>query len=679
MGWNTWEELNLIPDLSSARNFGWPCFEGNATQYTGLNICPTFADTTPPFYTYRHADPVVTGDGCATRSSSVAGMAFYQATATTRPPTTTRCSSRITRASACGSCFRTATAIPTPPTGPPSPPPPAGPWICRSDRTGISTTSTSMAAAFAGRVRTGRQGVRHAARRALPLTVNFSSAGSAPAQPDETITFAWDLDGDGAFDDSTAANPCFAYTNPGTYAVRLRVTDNLGAFNVSDPLEVTAGNEDPTATINGPLATLTWQVNQELNFAGQATDPQDGNLPASALSWIVGIDHCPSDCHAHPYRTFNGVARGGFPAPDHEYPAHLEIQLTATDAGGLQHTPASQLQPKTVNLQFQSVPTGLELSAGTFTGTTPFTRQTIGLRARHRGALAAGPERLLLVVRRRCPGARDRVANNSATYTATYLPLIRRGPQDVGTTGARPRRHTSPPNTPPPPPPPIPPPQNTTSKRMTRDDPQPPTPPPPPNPVLPNDRDPHTPPLTRLTTDPPPPPHPDSDGDADAPRAHRRSPARRPGPRPRPAPPRGPRRDAPEPHADPPADASDGDSQVPDSDGHPHRRAGPRRVRDSTATSTPPAPTPPPPSPPPTATPTPTPGGSNVPPSVWLTSPIGGSLFTAPASITLTATASDPDGTVTRVDFYDGSRFLGTDPTAPYALSWTDAGEGAHS
>ena len=77
VGWGSWEELNRVPDLTSARNFGWPCFEGNSTQYTGLNICPTQPETTAPVYTYNHSASVVAGDGCPVGSSSVAGMAFY--------------------------------------------------------------------------------------------------------------------------------------------------------------------------------------------------------------------------------------------------------------------------------------------------------------------------------------------------------------------------------------------------------------------------------------------------------------------------------------------------------------------------------------------------------------------------------------------------------------------------
>ena len=73
----------------------------------------------------------------------------------------------------------------------------------------------------------------------VPLTVNFS--GTASSDSDGTITsYAWDLDGDGQFDDSTAAQPSFQYTVAATYTVRLRVTDNGGASDDSDPLTITA-------------------------------------------------------------------------------------------------------------------------------------------------------------------------------------------------------------------------------------------------------------------------------------------------------------------------------------------------------------------------------------------------------------------------------------------------------
>ena len=55
----------------------------------------------------------------------------------------------------------------------------------------------------------------------------------------------------------------------------------------------------------------------------------------------------------------------------------------------------------------------------------------------------------------------------------------------------------------------------------------------------------------------------------------------------------------------------------------------------------------------------------NQPPIVSLTSPVQGTTFTAPGSIVLTATANDTDGSISRVEFYNGSTRLGQEPPVP--------------
>ena len=74
----------------------------------------------------------------------------------------------------------------------------------------------------------------------------------------------------------------------------------------------------------------------------------------------------------------------------------------------------------------------------------------------------------------------------------------------------------------------------------------------------------------------------------------------------------------------------------------------------------------------------PTPPPSNQPPSVSLTSPSNGAKFTQPAKVDIAATAVDPDGTVTSVSFYDGSKLLAQDTTAPYAYRWNVSTVGSH-
>ena len=53
------------------------------------------------------------------------------------------------------------------------------------------------------------------------------------------------------------------------------------------------------------------------------------------------------------------MAAGSFTAPDHEYPSYLELELTATDSGGLTDTKTIRLDPRTVTLTFSSIPGGL--------------------------------------------------------------------------------------------------------------------------------------------------------------------------------------------------------------------------------------------------------------------------------------------------------------------------------
>jgi hypothetical protein len=74
-----------------------------------------------------------------------------------------------------------------------------------------------------------------------------------------------------------------------------------------------------------------------------------------------------------------------------------------------------------------------------------------------------------------------------------------------------------------------------------------------------------------------------------------------------------------------------------------------------------------------------TPPPANVPPSVTLTSPASGSTFTAPATINLAASASDSDGTVSKVQFFSGTTLLGTATSAPYSLTWSNVPAGSYS
>ncbi|MBX9853464.1 MAG: endo-1,4-beta-xylanase, partial [Cytophagaceae bacterium] len=81
--------------------------------------------------------------------------------------------------------------------------------------------------------------------------------------------------------------------------------------------------------------------------------------------------------------------------------------------------------------------------------------------------------------------------------------------------------------------------------------------------------------------------------------------------------------------------------------------------------------------------PAPAPFGSctatNTPPAVAISSPANNATFIAPASITINATASDADGTVSNVQFFNGTTLLGSDATSPYSFVWSNVAAGTYT
>jgi hypothetical protein len=65
----------------------------------------------------------------------------------------------------------------------------------------------------------------------------------------------------------------------------------------------------------------------------------------------------------------------------------------------------------------------------------------------------------------------------------------------------------------------------------------------------------------------------------------------------------------------------------------------------------------------------------DAPPVVSLTAPANA----APGSIMLTATATDANDTISKVQFYQGGTLLGTATTAPYQFNWTNVAGGSYT
>ncbi len=69
----------------------------------------------------------------------------------------------------------------------------------------------------------------------------------------------------------------------------------------------------------------------------------------------------------------------------------------------------------------------------------------------------------------------------------------------------------------------------------------------------------------------------------------------------------------------------------------------------------------------------------NKPPKVAIKTPTTGSAFAQPATIALTAEASDPDGTVAKVEYFSGTTKLGEAMVTPWSVTWSGVVAGSYS
>lgn len=396
VGWGTWEEINRLPvNNTSVLNYGWPAYEGPEKQagFDALNLPlleGLYAEgpnaVVTPYFAYKHTDKVVVGSSEPTGGSSISGVSFY--TGNNYP-------SAYKDALFFSDYSRKAI------------------YVMYKGLDGLPDVSTRQIFKLNNigpvQLMAGPNGdlyyvdlLNNAIKRfdyastnrpptavitpdktngASPLTVNFSGTSSTDPDPADVLSYAWDLNGDGLYDDSTAASPSWTYTTPGAYGVGLKVTDSKGAFNTAS-VTITAGNSAPVPTISSPnIAAMQWKVGDVISFGGSATDLQEGMLPASSLTWQLILRHesliDPTSYHEHLIQTYTGVSSGTFIAPDHEYPSKLELRLTATDAGGLSTTTSVVLQPQTSTLNFASNPAGAKISVNGDLKTAPFSQTFI--------------------------------------------------------------------------------------------------------------------------------------------------------------------------------------------------------------------------------------------------------------------------------------------------------------
>ncbi len=332
-----YEEVDLI---QAGKNYGWPLCEGPLGLPKNGATCPT--GITGPLYSYSHDAAA----GCCL-NRSITGGEVYRGTA--YPSSfvgtyvyadyATRTFHWLERSGSTATSGELLT--PTLANGTPV-------WI------GVSPVDGAIYWMHYGFGDGQLRRLRYTGTLTRPPTITQATANPTAGLAPLTVAFtgaATDADGDAVsyrwtFGDGTSAATAAAtktYTAAGSYTAQLTVTA-AGDTTTSAPITIQVGRP-PVATIISPTVT-TFRAGDTIVMQGSATDPDDGPLPSSALSWNIVFRH---DAHTHPVSSGTGSSIT-LPVPSAsghswEGATGYRVTLTATDSNGLTDTKVLDLDP----------------------------------------------------------------------------------------------------------------------------------------------------------------------------------------------------------------------------------------------------------------------------------------------------------------------------------------------
>lgn len=373
VGQNTWEEVNNA--TVGGRNFGWPAAEGVSSNTAYTN----------PVHVYPHGSG--DGKGCA-----ITGGVFFSSTNTNYPAAYAGryflmdyCNSWINMLDRTNGINRLpfATGV-------------GGSivslevgtdgnlyYLSRSSGTLYKVTYTNVNAPA---ITNQPEGV--SVTEGQPASFQVSASGSAP------LAYQWQKNGTSIFEATTASYtlPAVAPADAGSY----RVVVSNGAGSVTSQaatLTVTAFNSAPVAQIITPTEGTLYRGGQSVSFTGEATDNEDGTLPASAFVWEVVFHHATHTHDGPPVAS--DTKSGSFVIPNQgEVAADVwyRLYLTVTDSEGLSTTIYRDIFPRTSTIHLATVPAGLSVSLDGQPKTTP--TSVIGVEGILRAIGASGPQTL---------------------------------------------------------------------------------------------------------------------------------------------------------------------------------------------------------------------------------------------------------------------------------------------
>ena len=217
----------------------------------------------------------------------------------------------------------------------------------------------------------------------LPLTVNFSSAGSKDARAERVDPLQWDF-GDGIAV-SVDANPSHTYT-----AARPlhggADGDRLVGQTASASTKITAGNTAPTVTVNTPVDGGTFAFGDNIPYTVTVTDPggrRRSTATTSIVTFVLG-----HDTHGHAEQSDRLPGRPARPTRPTSPTAATCSASSArryTDKGGAGGAPSLTTTGQTRSARS----TRRSSSSSTSPARTPRPTPTAAAGV-HRGSLAAG-------------------------------------------------------------------------------------------------------------------------------------------------------------------------------------------------------------------------------------------------------------------------------------------------